>query len=382
MASKIGTKRIAYVTGTRADFGLMVPVLRAIQNSKKLRLLLYATGIHLMPQFGETIADVRRNFNNVKIIPAAFGADNRESVAKFTGEALPKIIAAFIKDKPDFVLTLGDRPEMLCVVLACLYLGIPTGQIHGGEKTHTVDELARHAITKLSQVHFAATSAAAKRIENMGEEKWRVHMVGTPALDVVLNEKLPTRVELCRLLRLDPVENIILVTQHPTSENWQSAGQEMQETLAAVKGFNMQTVAVYPHADAGGRRIIKEIERERKNPNFRIFASLPHKVFLALEREAAVWVGNSSAAMIESASFGTPVVNVGLRQLGREHGENVIDVACERDKIASAIREAVSAKREMRTQNLYGDGKTAPRIVKILDNLEIDQKLMSKQLTY
>ena len=378
-------KKIAYISGTRADFGLMMPILRAVRKSKKLSLQIYATGIHLMPEFGATVNEVRQEFSDARQIKAVFRGDDRDSVAKFTGEFLRKLVVVLQKDKPDFVLTLGDRPEMLCVATACLYLSIPTGQVHGGEKTFTVDEVARHAITKLSHVHFAATQESARRIQKMGEEKNRIYVVGAPALDVILNEKLPTCEELCAFLGLEPREKFILLTQHPVSEEYEEAGRQMKKSIAAIKTFGLPVVVIYPHADAGGRRIIEVIEREKNNPLFRIFPSLSHKQFLALEREAAVWVGNSSGAMIESVSFRTPVVNVGARQRGRQHGDNVIDVGYDREEIRRAIKKSLNNKaykrRLAKIKNPWGDGQTGKRVVKILEELSL-KRLLVKQITY
>ena len=379
-------KKIAYISGTRADFGLMTPILKAINQSAKLNLQVYATGIHLMPEFGETVQYVRKEFPTAIDIKARFGTDDRVGMAKFTGDFLGRLVEIFSKNRPDFVLTLGDRPEMLCTAMACLYLGIPTGQVHGGEKTSTVDEVARHAITKLSHVHFPATEESARRIEKMGEEKWRIHVVGAPALDVILNEKLPTREELFKELGLDPRKKVILVTQHPVSEEVEEAGLQMKETLAAVKKFNLPVVITYPHADAGGRKIIRVIEKEKNNPIFHIFPSLEYKQFLALEREAAVWVGNSSGAMIESSSFQTPVVNIGTRQMGRHRSSNVIDVGYNKKEIEKAIDKSLNdpayLKRLKKIKNPWGDGKTGPRVAKILENIGINSRLLTKQITY
>lgn len=379
-------RKIAYVSGTRADFGLMVPILRAINQSPKLKLCIYATGIHLMESFGNTVKQVRKEFPQVKEIEATFKSDNRLGMADFTGEFVSKLVKVFSEDKPDFVLTLGDRVEMLCTAVACLYLGIPTGQVHGGEKTSTVDEMARHAITKLSQIHFPATEESAERLRKMGEDKWRIHVVGAPALDVILNEELPTREELFKELNLDQNQKIILVTQHPVSVEMKDAGRQMEETIKAVKKFNMPAVVIYPHADAGSRMIIEVIDREKENPLFRIIPSLEHKQFLALEREAAVWVGNSSGALIESSSFKIPVVNIGTRQFGRQRGENVIDAGYNASEIARAIEKSLNdkeyRKKLAKIANPWGDGKTGPRVTKIIENMVIDDRLMAKQISY
>ncbi len=379
-------KKIAYVSGTRADFGLMTPVLKAVKASDQLELQLYATGIHLMPEFGETINHVRKEFPEVKTIQAVFEKDGREGAAKFAGDFLSKLAREFGENRPDFVLILGDRVEMLCVAVMCLYLGIPAGHVHGGEKTATVDEVARHAITKLASIHFPATEESAERIKKMGEEDWRIHVVGAPALDVILNETLPTREELCQALGLDRKDKFILITQHPVSEEVEDAARQMEETIAAVKEIGLPVVITYPHADAGGRSMIAVIEKEKNNPLFHRFPSLEYKTFLALEREAAVWAGNSSGALIESSSFKTPVVNIGTRQSGRQRGENVIDAGYDRKEIIEAINKSLNDQHYLQylseIKNPWGDGKTGARIRKILEDLNLDPKLLAKRLTY
>lgn len=379
-------KKIAYVSGTRADFGLMTPILRAIDKSKKLDLQVYATGVHLMPEFGKTINHVRKEFSSVASITATFDSDNRIGMVKFMGEFSKRLGEILNKNRPDVMLTLGDRPEMLATASVCLYLGIPTAHIGGGDKTTTVDEVARHAITKLSHLHFPATKESAERIRRMGEDDHRIHIVGTPALDVILNGKLQKREVLFKKLGLDSKKPLILVTQHPVSEEYEDAKKQMIETLSAVESFHLPTVVIYPHADAGGRKIIAEINRERDNPDFHIFPSLPHKDFLALEREAVVWVGNSSAIMLESASFQTPVVNIGSRQSGRQHGENVLDVGYNRNQIRLAIKKSLEDKNYLnklkKVTNPWGDGKTGPRVAKILENLHIDNDLLKKRIAY
>lgn len=379
-------RKIAYVSGTRADFGLMTPVLKAIEKSDQLHLALFATGMHLMPDFGNTIDHVKKQFPNTKIIPATFSSDDRLGMACFAGDYLKEAVHILSQEKLDFVLVLGDRVEMLCTALAALYLGIPSAQIHGGERTSTVDEIARHAITKLVSLHFVATVGSAERVKMLGEEEWRIHVVGAPALDVILNEVLSTREEIFQKLNINPQKKIILVIQHPVSEQIEKADQQIRETLEAVENFDLPVVVIYPNADAGGREMIKVIESKRNNPHFHIFPSLEYKDFLALEREASVMVGNSSAGMIESSSFKIPIVNIGNRQKGREHGENVINVGYNREEINTAIRKSLDdseyLKRLRKVRNPWGDGKTSSKVAKILEEIQINQKLLNKRITY
>jgi len=218
------------------------------------------------------------------------------------------------------------------------------------------------------------------------EEKWRIHVVGAPALDTILNEKLLTRNELCKRLGLDWQKRFILVTQHSVSEEIEQVEAQIRETISAVKSFNLPVVIIYPNADPGGRKIIKIIEKEKRNTFFHVFPSLEYKQFLALEKWAAVWVGNSSGAMIESSSFRTPVVNIGTRQMGRQRGANVIDAGYNRKEIENAIDKSLNdltyLKQLKKIKNPWGDGKTGKRVAEIIGNLTIDNKLLNKQIAY
>ena len=379
-------RKVAYISGTRADFGVMSPVLSAINKSPDLDLQLYCTGIHLMKEFGLSFSLVKKQFPKVKILKAVFSSDDRFGIASFSSDYLNKLLVAFKTNRPDICLVLGDRIEMLCSALACLYLGIPVAHVHGGEKTLTVDEIARHAITKLSHIHFAATVESAERIKKLGEEPWRIHKVGAPSLDVILNEQLPNRKQLFKKLNLDLNKKIILVVQHPLSEQIALAPIQMEETLKAVTTFNLPVIISYPHADAGGKSMIRVINKYRNNPLVHIFPTIAYQDFLALEREAVVLVGNSSAGMIESSSFQLPVVNIGIRQQGRQRGENVIDAPHEQIQIIKAVNLALKDPKFLSkvkgSKNPWGDGNTSEKIVRILSEINLDNTLMQKQITY
>lgn len=379
-------KKIVYVTGTRADFGLMAPVLKSIEQSPLLSLSIYATGMHLMPQFGFTLKEVIHQHRNVKKINSVFNSDGRNRMAGFVADFYPKLLAHLAKDRPDIVLLLGDRVEMLSAAMCCLYLGIPVAHVHGGEKTYTVDEIARHSITKLSSIHFVANQESALRVKRLGEEEWRVHVVGAPALDVILHEKLPTRVELFNKLGVDNSKKIILVTLHPISEKIEESSKQIKEVLSAVKDFLLPVVVIYPNADPGGKKMIKVLEKVKNTPNIILFPSLEHKYFLALEREAAVWIGNSSAGIIESAMFQTPVVNIGNRQKGRMQSNNILNSDYDRVQIKNAIERCLNdrtyRKRLAHVENKWGDGNASSRITEVLEKVEVNEKLIFKRITY
>ncbi|OGK57154.1 UDP-N-acetyl-D-glucosamine 2-epimerase, UDP-hydrolysing [Candidatus Roizmanbacteria bacterium RIFCSPLOWO2_02_FULL_38_10] len=379
-------KKIVYISGGRMDFGLMLPVLKAIKQSKSLDLQVYFTGLHLMREFGKTEKMVKKEFPNPKPLPAIYLGDEKKASVVFISDLLTKIVDAFIKNRPDITITLGDRPEMLAVAIASQYLGIVTAQIHAGDKTMHIDEIARHAITKLSHLFFVATNDAKKRVERLGEDQFRIHLVGAPGLDSIVNEKLPNTQEVYRFLNLKPKDKFILLLQHSVWDQVHQAGKQMTMLISIIKRFQLPTVVIYPNADAGARAMIDVIDKERNNPLFRIFPNVDRNMFLALEREAAVWVTNSSAGMIESGTFHTPVVNVGSRQHGRIHSANVILVGFDEDKIHQAIVKCLEDGSFLRLikkkSNPWGDGKTASRIVKVLENIEITNKLLVKQIRY
>jgi len=299
-------------------------------------------------------------------------------------DCMREIIQAFIRKRPDMALVLGDRAEMLAVSLACLYLRIPVGHIHGGDITGTIDETTRHTITKLSHIHFAATYNGAKRIRQMGEESWRIHMVGSPSLDGILSKRIISAVEVCKFLHIPCQQKYILLTVHPETDSTIQNQKNICEVLSAVQTFNMPVIIIYPNADPGSMKMIKEIEKYRRNPLFRIYESIPYDLFLAIEKNASVWVGNSSAGIIESASFHKPVVNIGNRQEGRVRTKNVIDVPFQKKAIVEAIKRSLTDHDFLRmiaaVRNPWGDGKSAKRIVKILHGLRLDQTLLTKRM--
>lgn len=379
-------RKILYITGTRADYGLIRETLFAIRRHPKLKLEIAVTGMHLMPEFGETIKEIRKDRFKIHKITAIYKEDNKESSAIFIGKFIQLLTKKIKKIKPDIILLLGDRGEMLAGAIVGVYLGIPVAHIHGGEVTSTVDEISRHAITKLSHIHFPATKSSAKRLIKMGEDVWRIYVVGAPGLDSILKQKLFSKEEMAKKYNLDLKKPIILVIQHPVSEEFDKAGYQMRETMEAIRELGYQTIVIYPNADPGGREMIKVIERYRKYPFIKIFKNIPRKDYLSLMTVASVMVGNSSSGIIEAPSFHLPFVNVGSRQRGRERSENVIDVDYKRNEIKKAIKEAIYNKkfreRVKKCKNPYGDGKAGLRIAKILAGIKIDKKLLEKKLTY
>jgi UDP-hydrolysing UDP-N-acetyl-D-glucosamine 2-epimerase len=288
--------------------------------------------------------------------------------------------------KPDIIMVLGDRVEPLAAAIAGAYMNIPLAHIHGGDICGNIDDSARHAITRLAHIHFPATKKSAARILKMGEEKWRVHMVGSPALDVILHEPLLPAGTIARKYALDLTRPIVLLIQHPVTTQVEEAQQQMRETLDAIVQLGYPTVAIYPNSDAGGRKMIEVIREYEGYPLIKTFKSLPRREYLSLMKIAGVMVGNSSSGIVEAPSFGLPAVNIGIRQEGRERGANVIDCGHRKNEIIKAIKKALNDKEFLaevkKCESPYGDGQAAPRIAGILSQIEITPALLQKKITY
>ena len=379
-------RRILYITGTRADYGLMRSVLKKIKKHPKLELEIVATGMHLMEEFGMTINEIKKDGFKIHEIDATYENDNKESMANFIGKFIQLLTKKVKEIKPDIILLLGDRGEMLAGAIVGAYLTIPVAHLHGGEITSTVDEFSRHAITKLAHIHFPATEKSAERIIKMGEDQSNVFVVGAPGLDSILNENLIEPTKLSEKYNLNLSKPILLLVQHPMTTEVEDAQDQIRETLETISELKHQTVLIYPNADAGGRRMIEVIKKYEKYPFIKAFKSITHKEYLSLMRIASVMVGNSSSGIIEAPSFGLPVVNIGSRQKGRERAENVIDVGYDKEEIKAAIKAAlydVDFKEKLKNcKNPYGDGKAGVRIADVLNKIKIDKKILQKRLSY
>ncbi len=380
-------RKIAVITGTRADYGILKSVLKEIEANKELQLSLIVSGMHLSSEFGYTVGEIEKDgFKIAAKIAALHREDTRASMAKSLGECLSRTAEALEKIDPHILLVLGDRGEMLASAVAATYMGIPIAHIHGGDVSGNVDEPVRHTITKLAHIHFAATWESAKRIRRMGEEPWRIHVVGAPGLDPIQNGKVTELKEIAAKYRLDSSKPVLLVLQHSIVTEAEDAASQIRQTLEAIEELKFQAVLIYPNADAGSRRMIKVIKEYEKCQFLRTFKSISHEDYLGLMRLTSVMVGNSSSGIIEAPSFGLPVVNIGTRQIGRQRAENVIDVGYDRDEIAKAVKKALFdqefREKVKHCKNPYGDGKAGKRIVKVLSEIELGKKLLEKRMMY
>ncbi len=377
-------RTIGVVTTSRADYGILVPVLERIQGDTDLRLHLIVAGAHLSPEFGLTVRAIEQDgFNIAERIEMLLSSDTPEGIAKSAGLGMVGFAQSYGRLRPDILLVLGDRFETHAAVAAALPFKIPVAHIHGGESTEgAIDDALRHSITKMSHLHFVATETYARRVSQMGEEPWRVVVSGAPGLDNLRRVRLLSRTQLDNQYNLPPKAPFLLVTYHPVTLEYEQTESQVRELLAALAEVDATVVLTYPNADTGSRLIIQMLkEFTTQHPRSQLVVHLGTQAYLSMMKHAAAMVGNSSSGIIEAASFRLPVVNIGNRQRGRLRGKNVIDVGYSRAEILKGIKKAMSPRFRAGLAdlvNLYGDGHAARRIVGRLKRIELNDRLLLK----
>jgi len=370
-------RNILYVTGTRADYGLMHETLKLLDEDESIQLDVVATGMHLMHEFGYSIDEIKRDNFNLHIAEQTFKKDDERSMSEFIGNLITDLTKLFSQIDPDIVLLLGDRGEMLAGAIVASYLQIPIAHIHGGDVSSTVDDAARHAITKFANIHFPATELSASRIRQMGENPDNIFVVGAPGLDSIIKSKNNIDEEYLKD-KYNIEKDFVLVLQHPVSLEVDDSAFQISQTLDAIAQTDYQTILVYPNADAGGRAMISRINEYDVDA----YKNIPHDDFIGLLGMASILIGNSSSGIIESSSFKLPVINIGTRQSGREKASNVIDVDYNKEEILKAIDYINSDEYQNQLNNCinpYGDGNASERICDILKNMELTNDLLNKQ---
>ncbi len=378
-------RKIAVITGTRAEYGLLYLIIKGIHEDPKLKLQLIVTGMHLSPEFGLTVREIEKDgFPVAEKIEMLLSSDTETSVATSMGVGVIGFAKCYERLRPDILLVLGDRFEILAAVSAAVPFRIPVAHIHGGEVTEgAMDELFRHAITKMSHIHFPAVKIYADRIIQMGEQPENVFCLGAPGLDNLYKMKLLNRIQLAKRLGIPAEMPWGIVTYHPATLEKGSAGMQMKTILAALDRFpEICWIFTLPNADTESRVIIKAIEAYVKKNSGRtfLFSSLGQLKYLSLMKNSIVMVGNSSSGIIEAPSFKLPVVNIGGRQMGRIRARNIIDVPITgENRIAAAISKALSSRFKQSIKGLknpYGDGGASKKIVNVLKKISLSNKLM------
>lgn len=375
-------RRICYVSGTRADFGLMQLTLQAIQASPELVLDVVATGMHLSEQFGLTVREIEAAGLNVSArIPVEIDIPTGAAMARNLAKTLDGCVSAFERLQPDVVLLLGDRGEMLAGALAAIHLNIPIAHIHGGERSGTVDEPMRHAISKLSHFHFVSTQDARERLIRMGERAEHIFVTGAPGLDGLRELATLDRAALCKSVGFEPANGLALFVYHPVLQEVKNAAYEARALLDACVHKNLQVIALMPNSDAGSDGVRAVLEGYAQHPQVRVLRHLPRPEFVSWMAACEIMVGNSSSGIIEAASFGTPVLNVGVRQSLRERNTNVTDIVVATPEFADVLSRVLQHGRHQ-PKNLYGDGHAGQRIVELLGTLAISASVLLKSNAY
>ena len=392
------TKRtIAVFTGNRAEYGLQVPVLQAISKHLDLQYQLVVSGAHLDENFGRTLDEiVQDGFTISKEIKIAMVSDNRTTTAKAISSGVNEISTALEELKPDILLVYADRFEGFAAVIAGTQMNIPTAHIEGGDITEggALDDSVRHAMTKLAHVHFTTNAEATNRILAMGEESWRVHTVGFPAIDLISQGNYATAAELEESLEVSFEKPLVLFTQHSVTTEYQKSGFQIRQSLLALSRLaedGVQILITYPNNDVGGVEIIEEIEKFRNHPGMKISTSLGRYRYhgiLAMAKNTnlrIVCAGNSSSGIKETPAFGCPTVNIGSRQEGRLRGRNVIDAPYDPNAIYEAIWKCLHdvdfRKISFGALNPYGVGDAGEKIASVLATIPLGEKVLRKRMT-
>ena len=365
------SRRLCIVTGTRAEYGLLYWLMRDIEDSPDLTLQVVATAMHLEPAFGRTVDRIRDDgFMIDAEVPMDLSRDDPASIARATGRGLIGLADAFERLKPDIVVLLGDRFEALAAATAGALMRIPVAHIHGGEISEgAIDDAMRHAVTKLSHLHFVASEEFRLRVIQLGESPQRVFTVGAPGLDHLARGQLPDRAAIAERVGLVLDRPLLLVTYHPATLGERDPVVDLEELLAALDRFpEAAIVFTKANADAGGRAINSRLEAwvAVNRSRAALVASLGSDMYFAALKEAAVVIGNSSSGLIEAPAAGTPTVNIGARQEGRARSASVIDCADRRDAIEAAVRRAMEpAMREVVASQMpaYGRAGNASRLI-------------------
>ena len=373
-------RKIAIVTSSRADYAHVRWLLHDLARHPAVELQVIALGPHLSPAFGHTGREI--SAARVTRVECLLDSDTDVGMAKTIGVATLGLADALDRLRPDILLLIADRYEMLAPAAVALALRIPIAHVEGGEITvGAIDDAVRNALTKMSHLHFACTRRAAERIARMGEEPWRIKFSGSLSLDHLHRERLLTKTQVENQLGMKIEKDTVLCIYHPVTL-LKNTVEETEEVFAALDGIQRQVIFIYPNADAGCREIIQRAEDfAASHKSSRVFVNLDHLTYLSLLKNVGVLLGNSSSGIIESTSLKVPAVNVGIRQRGREHAANVIDVPARRAAIRSGIVRALSEKFRRSIRGLespYGDGGASKIIVTTLLKTALGKKLLFK----
>lgn len=382
--------KVCVVTGTRAEFGLLLPLLQRIRESEHLELRLVVTGSHLSQQFGNTQDEiVKAGFSDFDKVPIDLDGDTNIAMALSTGDAITKFAKYYRDNTPNIVVVLGDRYEIFAAATAAATQNVPIAHIHGGETTEgAMDEFFRHSVTKMSYLHFASCEQYRKRIIQLGESPDRVFNAGALGVENVMCQKLLSLQEVFAGIVFDLVDKkYAVVTFHPVTMENVTVDEQMWNLIAAMNSFSdLKYVITKSNADAGGRKINDIWDKEgKKHNNWCVVNSLGMKKYLSVLKGAEFMLGNSSSGILEAPAIHVPTVNIGDRQRGRLQAESIINCEPKKDAIVAAMKKAMSPefrKIAANVKNPFGDGHISEKIVAVLQDFLVNKKIDLKKKFY
>lgn len=379
-------RRLLFITGSRGEWGYIRPVLRMIERSDSVSYAICATNMHLLPAYGHSVQEILNDGFTIDYrIFMSLDGNTHVSQVKSLGAFLSSMADILASNRPDWIVLAGDRGEQLMGAIAGAYCYVPVAHIQAGEVSGNIDGMTRHAIGKYAHLHLASNEDAAQRLIRLGEEPFRVHNVGAPQVDELVQGIVTPADELIRRHGIAFDRPFVLVVQHPVTEEFEHAAAQIDATMSALRRFDVPKVVILPNNDAGALMIREGIDRHRHG-DFHVFANLRREDYLGVMRLAACMIGNSSSGLIEAPSFELPAVNLGRRQHRRMQGRNVINAPFEEASIVSALHNALSEdfRSGLRGNcaNPYGDGRASERILKVLLDAKITDQILVKSLTY
>jgi len=370
------SKKIVFLTGTRADFGKLKPLIGKVEQSQDLECFVFVTGMHTLSKYGSTFSEVQQqNYKNTFVFMNQTNTTDTDFILSNTITGFGN----FVKEiKPDLIIIHGDRIEALSGAIVGLLNNIKTAHVEGGELSGTIDDMLRHTITKLSTIHFVSNNEAKNRLIQMGENKNAIFSIGSPDIDIMTNSNLPVIGDVKNHYNI-PFENYGILIFHPVTTDLENLSKDVSEIVNAIIESNKKFIVIYPNNDPGSETIFSEYEKFLNNSNFKVFPSLRFEYFLSLLKNADFIIGNSSAGIRESVVYGIHSINIGTRQKNRTHNKNIININPIKSEILNALEHLPKSNYSPLFD--FGDGQSSDRFLKIINdniiwNLDVQKQFV------